>query len=1671
MTTDSVSSASFVNASVNAQNPWLGLHSFTEELREFFYGRDDEADELHRRVNRKTLTVLFGQSGLGKSSLLRAGLFPRLRQSGFLPFTVRIVHTDEAPPPAAQIISAFAAAGTSASAILQAPAEEPGTSLWEYFHHIDFSLKSPDGKPLVPVIVFDQFEEVFTLGGESESLRQRGAALLTELADLVENRPPQELLARFEANPELVEQFQFDRADYRVLLSLREDFLANLEDVRARMPSLSENRMRLTRMNGEQALDAVTKPGRQIVSPAVSRQIVRFVSGAASTDDDRADVDLTQYDVDPAMLSLFCAELNNRRRAEGLVQITADLLAGSRETILQDYYERCLADAHPEVRRFIEDELLTDQGYRVDVPLERAQKTLTKKGAADDALDALVKLRLLRIEERLHVRRVELTHDVLSSVVRQSRDERQQREAALIAQAREEHIRGQLRKARRRLAATVIAAAAIIAIIGVGFYIYLDRWVWPHDAYYNTFTKRRGVAVGIGELSERNLAARTSSFKITSIGRGPDARVVAMEAVDGNGNLTASHGVGTILSTASESDAPTPSRECRWEYIYDNEGCIAYEKALDKYGKSVWSFVYSPRPRMDDSDECTILTAHGHFIGEDGFPRPQRSSSAEYVAIEYSPEGWEIKRSYYDRNGNPQPGLDHAYGMLREYDDQGRMTKTISIDEKGQPMIDSAGNTGLTYEDFDAFGNSRLSRSFGPEGEPRELNSGWTQQRDEYDENGNWTVARYLDANDKPIRHADGYASHVSTFDARGEVIKRVYLDEQGKITTIGSGCAGWTAKYDDRGNEIERQYLGPDEQPARITLGISLVKYEYDADGLVEMVSYNDTEGKPTLSTDAIAGWTSGYDNQRREVRRTYIDQGGKPTMLSTEGIAGWTAEYDSRGNRLKKTWLGMDGKPVLSKNGYATEEVRYDSFGNQTWVRYLDESGRPCMHRDGYVGYTAEFDGQGNRVKFEAFNKVQQPQIFDGIVGWASEHDELGHEKVRTFIDERGNPTRHAEGYVYWKAKYDPYGREVERRYFDSDAKPAKGLARTQIDYNHQGKQVRRANFDASDKPWARVDGFSRIDTEYDPAGRKQKEIHFYEARPHADGHTREVHTFNDLGQLAEIECQDADGVLMERASGYARAKFERDPRGLVARVTYYDADGKPTADNNGAAGWTAKYDERGNRTEERNLTLDGDPAPPDDKITALLMEYDKRGNLTKKTFLNAAGKRIPNQDGAAGWTSRYDERNNEIERRFFDVAEQPTQIKFGYWKWIATYNDLGKLVEQIYLDDSDKPAAPQDGFFRVRYEYDGGLEVKRTIFYLRPHQDGHSAESVDVDEYGQVVAKSFLDAAGRPMMTKKHIARATLERDSQGRITRQAFFDLDSQPTLSNEGVASGTFELDPDGNVLELQTFGTDGKPKRLKGTNYSRWTAEYDKNGKLLEKAYFDEQGNPAEHADGFTRIRYEYDSAGRERKRVLYFELKPHPDGYLALAINYDSSGDLTRRSMHFESDWEAKDGNDPAGSADRETDHPFAYAEERYEAGNKLIATSYHHRDGSLATGPKGYARHVLQYDDEGNARGSLFVDEWEQPIASEVRIDEIFPDSQAEKLELQANDVLLSFDEQPVTDVLNFNYRLSRKSEEGTTRLVIRRGEEELSVDVAAGTFGAALVDYFPEKSAVSD
>lgn len=67
-------------------NPWKGLDSYKESDR--IYGRDEEIEILFSRIEYNTQTVVYSRSGIGKSSIINAGIFPKARRAGMLPVSI-----------------------------------------------------------------------------------------------------------------------------------------------------------------------------------------------------------------------------------------------------------------------------------------------------------------------------------------------------------------------------------------------------------------------------------------------------------------------------------------------------------------------------------------------------------------------------------------------------------------------------------------------------------------------------------------------------------------------------------------------------------------------------------------------------------------------------------------------------------------------------------------------------------------------------------------------------------------------------------------------------------------------------------------------------------------------------------------------------------------------------------------------------------------------------------------------------------------------------------------------------------------------------------------------------------------------------------------------------------------------------------------------------------------------------------------------------------------------------------------------------------------------------------------------------------------------------------------------------------------------------------------------
>ena len=441
-------------AILDRENPWPGLASYDEAAWPYFNGRSAEIEELTRRIVDEPLTVLFSRSGLGKSSLLKAGVFPRLRELGFVPIYIRL-HFRDAQLGLTEQARAYFEQELREQRIEYPhwPAEE---SLWQFLHRADFELWTEKNKLVRPVLVFDQFEEIFTLGRQMPHLVER---FRTELADLIENRIPASLASQLEALNGESTTLDVHATRCKVVLSLREDFLADLEGWRATMPSLRHNRMRLLPMDADNAKEAIfNERTRHLIDETRAAEIVGFLSGqsigASGSALALAGYVCEQGEIDPALLSLFCARVNERRKNEHKSTIDEALVAGARQTVVADFYRDCVKDQPASARHFIEEELVTEQGFRNSFAVEDALKN---KRLTQGQLDALVDRRLLRRSHLLGTDRIELTHDILTKAVVEHRN------------------LGRHREHERRLLAYVGAFVLLAGTLGYMFFQDLQR--------------------------------------------------------------------------------------------------------------------------------------------------------------------------------------------------------------------------------------------------------------------------------------------------------------------------------------------------------------------------------------------------------------------------------------------------------------------------------------------------------------------------------------------------------------------------------------------------------------------------------------------------------------------------------------------------------------------------------------------------------------------------------------------------------------------------------------------------------------------------------------------------------------------------------------------------------------------------------------------------------------------------------------------------------------------------------------------------------------------------------------------------------------------------------------------------------------------------------------------
>jgi WD40 repeat protein len=211
------------DAARESQCPYPGLEAFTAENRHFFFGRTSDTQLLISNLYASALTVVYGSSGVGKTSVILAGVVPEIERAGEAAIVVHRTWQDAGR------------ARSLGERLVQAVAEKLGTAPMAADAPLDVLAERLAAAWRRPIfLVFDQFEEYFLYNEPSDD----PDSLDGELARLINRRD----------------------IEVNVMIVMREDSIAALDRFRHRIPTLLNNLYRLEHLTPDEARSAIEEP-------------------------------------------------------------------------------------------------------------------------------------------------------------------------------------------------------------------------------------------------------------------------------------------------------------------------------------------------------------------------------------------------------------------------------------------------------------------------------------------------------------------------------------------------------------------------------------------------------------------------------------------------------------------------------------------------------------------------------------------------------------------------------------------------------------------------------------------------------------------------------------------------------------------------------------------------------------------------------------------------------------------------------------------------------------------------------------------------------------------------------------------------------------------------------------------------------------------------------------------------------------------------------------------------------------------------------------------------------------------------------------------------------------------------------------------------------------------
>ena len=1058
---------------VDYLNPWKDIASYDITDADCFKGREEEIKRFSKLIDSGTMTVLYSDSGIGKTSFINAGISSKYIKEGYYP--IRITFIDEVFSQSflenieewivQRLVDFFENSENDNSkkplaAELKNPQwiypfnnqiTNPKKSLWWFLH--TFRMKDVGtGREFRPLIIFDQFEEVFSKTGNNAT-RNKLKYLFSAIEDISSDAVP----SMIDNELEILESSNIyldieSSSNYKIIFSLRKEFLADFDYWTNKQFSISElyhNRMLLLPLTREQAESVITHQPDPNNKGLFIETLTPIKEDILIKIDDN-----NNNEVEPIMLSVLCSRLYNEAISNDIKLLTKQKVnAIDVNNLISKFYLDVVNDVIQDSRliSIFEQQILDSDNHR-----NRIRSGLLLNGLFDKQYDKIVgdktiktsykkeleDKHIIRVEKYNGEDYVEIIHDRVAEVISERKNIRKRRLA-------------NLKKFKSWYNILTITGRRLMDNCGFDFTEDNSRTIISGNS------KNQLKNQSLSSIHSREYDGSDNVFVADILNQTVENDILFLHfndsfTKDGFNAL----GIKTQLLKSQRIINGIEfygSKTCDMP-ICSAEGFNGIHIDCDSDGNEKMR-VYS---HSKDGVNVSRVTCYEIVESDaDGFPlkiffkdangKLCKHFDGNYgIEFKYDQYGNEEYRRYLDKDGRSSCKIyNQVYGLKSEYEED-RVVLQYFVDEKGNIITDVYGIVGVKYS-YDENTGEISSMEYIGKDRKRCINPyGYSVVKFYYRDGKRYQNRYYAEDGKTPVNRIDGELSYsildIIDYDKydriKGYLLRDI--DESLKLKIAYT--------YNSIGHVTDTKYFAKGNSLGINSSGVHHIKYEYYENGLIKCQSHYGIYDSPIEDINGNYKAIFEWDDQGRLKKRHFYKSNNITPYNSQEFI------YKSDAQCIVKdtTYIDVDGKllerPIeeqqewIINHQFQAEEIlfganngfiqgkkvrvkyKYNIAGEVIEYRFLDPNSNEFIpDEEGNYGYGIETDritGENRTLLLDADGNCFKIVVGNNVINQGEECLEV------SYFDNESTPILCDLGYHKKNESTPYYGDEMNKK-----------------------------------------------------------------------------------------------------------------------------------------------------------------------------------------------------------------------------------------------------------------------------------------------------------------------------------------------------------------------------------------------------------------------------------------------------------------------------------------------------------------------------------------------------------------------------------------------------------------------------------------------------------------